>query len=199
MIRAVVLDYGGVLSRDQGAGERTAICAILGVAEEPFHAAYWTHRAEYDRGALDCDAYWCAVCVSLGVAWNEEHAPELARLDAASWSRLNPAMTAWARDVASRMPVALLSNMPHGVKDALLPVIHGIAPWAATVFSCDVRTTKPDREIYLACARLLGVAPDEAIMVDDRRENVLGAERAGLSGVHFTGVESFVAEIQRLL
>lgn len=199
MIRALVLDYGGVLSAAQGAAERQTMTGILGVGDESFHGAYWEHRAAYDRGDLHAAGYWAAVCETLGVPWTADSLVDLVRADAAGWGHLDPRMIAWARDVAARVPTALLSNMPHDVKDALLPTISTILPWAATLFSCDAGVVKPDAAIYLRCAELLGFDPSEVAMVDDRPDNVAGAERAGMRGVLFTTPEALRDVIDLLL
>jgi putative hydrolase of the HAD superfamily len=199
VIRALVLDYGGVLSTDQGEREQSELCSMLGVEPAGFHAAYWKHRDDYDRGAATAAAYWSAVCVSLDAPFPEHRLDDLIRIDAGSWSHLNQPVVDWTRRMAGRVPLALVSNMPHEVKDALLPTIRGIVPWTATVFSCEVGVMKPGAEIYAACVAKLGVAPRESVMVDDRPENVDGARRVGMAGVHFTQVESLRDEIELLI
>ena len=53
------------------------------------------------------------------------------------------------------------------------------------IFSCKEGFTKPDKRIYQIAIQRLGVHPHEAIMIDDKRENVVGAKKSGLIGVHF--------------
>ncbi len=199
MIRALVLDYGGVLSAPQGAAERAEMEGILGVGSDAFTRAYWEHRPAYDRGELGGAAYWTAVAGSLGADLPRDRLGDLLRADAGSWGHLDARMVGWARTAAERIPTALLSNMPHEVKGPLLPVIEGAVPFAATVFSCDAGIVKPDPGIYLRCARILGVLPSEALMVDDRPGNVEGAERAGMRAVLFTTPESLWAAVDPLL
>jgi putative hydrolase of the HAD superfamily len=186
VIRALVLDYGGVISLDQGVAERAEMEAILGVGGDAFFDAYWRHRLDYDRRDIDAASYWAAVAATLGVETPTHRLDDLVRADGAGWSHLNAEMVEWTRHTATHVPTALLSNMPHEVKDALLPTIREMAPWTAMVFSCDVGTVKPDAAIYLECARALGVSPGEALMVDDRPANVAGAREAGMSGMQFT-------------
>jgi putative hydrolase of the HAD superfamily len=54
----------------------------------------------------------------------------------------------------------------------------------ATVFSCDVGVSKPDRRIYeIACERL-GVEPGDCLFVGDGANDELpGAERAGMAAI----------------
>jgi putative hydrolase of the HAD superfamily len=199
VIRALVLDYGGVLSTPQGTAERAEMQGILGAESDAFHRAYWEHRAAYDRGDLGGGAYWTAVAGSLGADLPRDRLGDLLRADACSWSHLDARMVGWARAVAERVPTALLSNMPHEVKGPLLPAIRGAVPFAAMVFSCDAGIVKPDPAIYLRCAEILGVAPSQALMVDDRPDNVEGAQRAGMRAVRFTTAERLWAAVDPLL
>ena len=51
MIRAVVLDLGGVLASGEGVTAEPA--ALLGVPEEEFARLYWEGRTDYDLGLPD--------------------------------------------------------------------------------------------------------------------------------------------------
>lgn len=199
MIRALVLDYGGVLSRPQGEAELRELAGILGTDPTSLREAYWTHRPEYDRGALDASAYWQAVARSLDRPPPGERLGELVRADAASWGQLDAQAVAWARGLAARLPAALLSNMPRELRDLLRPAILAAVPFAVTLFSCDLGAIKPERAIYARCAALLGVAPGEALLVDDRPENVEGARRAGMRAVHFTSLQRAAEEVAAVL
>jgi hypothetical protein len=44
---------------------------------------------------------------------------------------------------------------------------------------------KPDPQAYLGCLRALGLAPDDAVFVDDQDRNVDGARRLGIPTVAF--------------
>ncbi len=47
------------------------------------------------------------------------------------------------------------------------------------------KVLKPDPRAYQIAAERLGVIPNAIVFVDDQPRNVLGAERAGLLGIHF--------------
>ncbi len=51
--------------------------------------------------------------------------------------------------------------------------------------SCYMGLRKPDVRIYREAARKIGVKPNEAVFIDDRLENIIGAKKAGLNAVHF--------------
>jgi epoxide hydrolase-like predicted phosphatase len=54
------------------------------------------------------------------------------------------------------------------------------------VFSCDEGIVKPNEQIYRVTLERLGVAANQAVFVDDKKENIEGAEKLGITGVLFT-------------
>jgi epoxide hydrolase-like predicted phosphatase len=67
------------------------------------------------------------------------------------------------------------------------------------VISAEVGLHKPQPEIFrLACDRL-GVEPEDAVFVDDLRENIAGAEAVGMVGVLHRDPDQTIARLERLL
>ena len=64
--------------------------------------------------------------------------------------------------------------------------------------SGEVRLVKPDPAIYALALDRFGLAAGEAIFIDDRAQNVVGAEAAGMHGHLFQGAEPLAEELQRL-
>ena len=53
------------------------------------------------------------------------------------------------------------------------------------VVSCEEGVCKPEPEIYRLLLSRYGLNPAETLFIDDRRENIEGAEREGISGFWF--------------
>ncbi|MFN2232791.1 MAG: HAD family phosphatase, partial [Anaerolineales bacterium] len=51
-IRALILDYGGVISNPQNLAHFQEILQILGIEENRFLEVYYTQRKNYDNGQL---------------------------------------------------------------------------------------------------------------------------------------------------
>ena len=58
-----------------------------------------------------------------------------------------------------------------------------IGAFDTTVISGRIGMRKPDAEIFHHTAELLGLRPDQCVMVDDLRANIQGAVAAGMTGV----------------
>lgn len=66
------------------------------------------------------------------------------------------------------------------------------------IVSGEERLTKPDPAIYQLALRRFGLAPGEALFVDDRAENVVAAEANGFVGHHFAGHDRLAAHLAAL-
>jgi putative hydrolase of the HAD superfamily len=174
----VLFDYGEVLSLPQAPADQLAIEEEVGQSGPEFWSTYWQHRPGYDRGETAVRDYWSSV---LGFQPQQAKLERLIELDIASWLRPNPASLAAATRAAERgLRLAILSNAPHEVADAV-----DAAAWAQAfsprLFSCRLRATKPERDVYVAALKALDAAPSQVTFFDDRHDNVSAARQAGMS------------------
>jgi putative hydrolase of the HAD superfamily len=182
----VLFDYGGVISQPQPEAEVALIARAAGSTVGDLLAAYWAHRLDYDRGELDGVTYWQKVAASLGRSFSAAEIAALIGLDIASWLHLRPGMVTLIEDLAAAgHRLALLSNAPAEVAEvvAALPIA---SLFEQCLFSCYLRAVKPQPECYRAVLALLGTGPADVVFVDDRADNITGAQALGIRGVHFT-------------
>jgi putative hydrolase of the HAD superfamily len=55
------------------------------------------------------------------------------------------------------------------------------------MYSAAEKMIKPDTAIYLRLCKKFDLLPQECLFIDDRADNVAGAEAAGMKGYHFDG------------
>lgn len=67
--------------------------------------------------------------------------------------------------------------------------------------SAEVHMIKPESGIYEHFIHTFGLAPEECLFIDDREENIAGAEKAGIKGFVFKGdfepVKNFLKEQEK--
>jgi FMN phosphatase YigB (HAD superfamily) len=100
--------------------------------------------------------------------------------------------------LATKCRLALLSNTdPIHVAhiEATYPFVRH---FPVRVYSCRVGSSKPSPAIYHHALREVGAIPDEAMFIDDLRENVLAAASLGINAFHFTSADELLAEFSRL-
>jgi HAD superfamily hydrolase (TIGR01509 family) len=70
--------------------------------------------------------------------------------------------------------------------------------FSVRVYSCRVGASKPAPMIFHHALRELNALPEEAMFIDDVRENATAAATLGLTAFHFTSADDLLAEFSRL-
>jgi len=193
----LLFDFGGVICYPQPEHDLALLARAAGCTVPEFGGAYWPYRLDYDRAVLDMTTFWQHVAGHLGRSFGEAQIAELARLDVASWMHLQAGTVALIEDLASAgHRLAMLSNAPADVAEAVgrLPVA---AHFEHLIFSCFLKSAKPDPGCFSAALAVLGAEPGEVIFIDDRADNVASAARMGMAGVRFTDAGPARADLLR--
>lgn len=204
MARALILDFGGVLTTSVGDAFE-AFCRREGIDREVLEGIV---KSAYGVGT-EPDALVSRIETGQMDQREFEHhmARELSRgLDApvraeGLLSRMlahlhfDVAMVLAVRDLhRARVPTALLSNSwgveyyPRELLDELFDQV---------VISGEVGIRKPDREVFLLAAGRLGVAPPACVFVDDTKGNVEAAEAVGMEGLVHERAEETIPRLAR--
>ena len=69
---------------------------------------------------------------------------------------------------------------------------------SVTLSSCYLGLRKPQPEIYRRALDILGRPAERVLFIDDRQENVTGAEAAGMKGLRFEGEATLRRKLQEL-
>jgi putative hydrolase of the HAD superfamily len=198
-IRAVILDYGEVLCYPPTAEEMGRMAASFGMEAVPFRQLWDRNRLLYDKGDLSPEAYWSALAKDAGTQLTPEQFIQLCQWDCEMWAHDNPAMVEWLRQMhSSGVKTALLSNMPCDMIRYMRQEFDWLDQFDHQTFSAEVRLIKPDAAIYEHSLRGVGVAPSEALFVDDKEPNVQGARAVGIRGIRFRSVEQLRSDLEGL-
>lgn len=89
-----------------------------------------------------------------------------------------PYLEAWQ----ARYKVGIVSDAPPSTRRILgsLGVLDRVD---GATFSCEIGAIKPDPRMYLRTLEQLGVAPEDAVFVDDMPRNLYGAQALGIQGI----------------
>jgi putative hydrolase of the HAD superfamily len=196
-LRAVIFDYGRVLSLSPSDADWAAFAVTTGLPVEIFNHRYWEHRDLYDRKQVTSAEYWARVA---GPEVAGKKLAELIALDDAQWTKVNLAMLQRARQLkAAGVKIAILSNMQVDMLRVMRAKFDWLAEFDVQMYSCEVGLVKPDREVYLECLRRLSVQPSQALFLDDKQANVAGAEKVGIHTLLFDGdMSAFDRKLEKL-
>jgi putative hydrolase of the HAD superfamily len=196
-IKAVLFDYGMVLSAAPDPAAWARLRTITGLPEEILHREYWAYRHAYDRGDLIAETYWHKVAAGAGILLTADQLTQLIAADVDFWSTLNPSMLEWAQQLQrAGIRIGILSNMP-GAMEIGLRARH---PWIDTfdhhTWSHAVNLAKPESAIYLHAAEGLNTSPENILFLDDRPENIEAALAIGMQAIQYTTHQAFEREMQ---
>lgn len=196
-IRAVIFDYGMVLSQPQEPSALNNLLAITGLDRETFDSHYWTHRHAYDMGKLNGPAFWRQFASDTSIELTATDIERLIENDVLMWSTINEPMLRWARSLAEAgLKIGILSNMGEDTLAYMRQEFAWLGDFDHHTWSCELGIAKPDPAIYTYTCEKLGVAPAEALFLDDKPENILAAEAVGLAGIQFKDVEQLRRELE---
>jgi putative hydrolase of the HAD superfamily len=183
-IRAVILDYGEVISHTPDPAVISAMAGVFGLPEGQFRSLYSSFRHGYDRGDVSGLQYWTEVALAAKVDLSRDQVNQLRQWDVAMWSKVHPAMLRWASNLrAAGVKTAVLSNMHDDMVQHLRSNAAWITDFDCLTLSSTIHMAKPDAEIFWHCLDCLRVEPHESMFIDDREPNVRAAGAIGINGI----------------
>jgi putative hydrolase of the HAD superfamily len=195
-LRAVIFDYGRVLTGPPDLDAHAALVRITGLSSERFENLYWTDRQAYDEGSLTGLEFWRKLVRDAGLNLNESAIEELNLWDARMWTKADPAMLAWQLALKERgLLTAIVSNMGDAVHQHMERELSWLGRFDVLVWSYQLRMAKPDAAIYRYALERLETLPEETLFIDDRPENVDTAIALGMRGLIFSTVEKLRADL----
>ncbi len=187
--KALLLDLGGVVLglRPRACFEHWADRAGVDIRDiGPRWAIDDAYRA-HEVGELDFPQYARRLSDRLGIELSEEDwRAGWNALFAEPFAEVASALPA----VANRMPLYCFTNT-NAEHQATWQTRFGhlLTPFRKVYVSSEIGRRKPDVASFTWVAADMGVTPSNILFLDDSRENIAGAQAAGLRAVHVTGPE----------
>jgi len=198
MIKAVIFDFGRVISAPKPPSLFRKYEDDLGLAAGTINSIMFGSQAwqEVLVGHITSDEYWRRVGPVLGLHTAEAIAAFRRRYG--QDEAINQPVLDIIQRLHGQYKLAVLSNSPPGLSQWLAD--WGLLDWfEVVVCSGDEGVVKPDPTIFHLVLTRLGVAPAEAVFVDDTLGHVQAARGLGLHGLHYATAKSFEAKLDQLL
>ncbi len=196
MIKAVLFDFGGVLTETGKRGYITGvIAAIFGL--RPDEVDITDIHADLRRGKIEEADFFAAINARYGTAQKQLTKEEfVARTEIVE---LSPTVIELAANIREKgIPTGILSNV-FGVNAERLQARGYYDGFDPLILSCDVGRAKPDKEIYDAAIQKLGVRPEEILFIDDQEKCTVPAEAMGMHVILAQSPEQIVADTKAIL
>jgi putative hydrolase of the HAD superfamily len=208
-VRAVIFDFGGVILSspfeafaryEADNGLPAGFIRRLNATDPDTNA--W---ARLERSEVDLDGFVELFEAEARAAGNEIDGREVLGLLA---GRLRPRMVEALRRCHDRLKTALLTNNfvaagagagPAGDGRREGPMAEVLDHFDVIVESSRVALRKPDPAIYRLVCDELGVAPDEAVFLDDLGVNLKPARAIGIVTIRVADPDRAIAELEQVV
>jgi len=193
MIKAVIFDYGNVVSLTQTGDCADEMEKMTGIPANIFRSVYDKFRFEFDRGTIDGVEMYRQLLADAGYieqSKDTEMLKKIALMDMQSWRAYHKDVCDWALSLQKEgFKIGVLSNMPTEFLtyyEKEIPIFN-FADYAC--FSCRVKLIKPEEAIYRVCLDGLGIKAEEGVFFDDIQENIDAGNKVGLHACLWTGLD----------
>ena len=196
-LRAVLFDLGGVILRTEYQAPRQRLAEEFGMDYD-----------DIDKIVFGGNS---AVRASVGEITEEEHwrnVMKILKKPAAEYERIRTDFFAgdvldhtilnFLRSIKPKYKVGLISNAWSGLRSYIEREKFDDVFDHMTI-SAEVGAMKPSAKIYEFALEQLQVQANEAVFVDDVRENLEACENLGMRGIHFKDPESALEQLKALL
>ncbi len=199
-LKAIVFDYGKVLSLAPTDEDWARLASVFGVTSDELQQPYWDLRLDYDRAVYTGQTYWFAVAERLGKTISHADVHRLIAYDNEQWTTTNPEMLEFAGQAkAAGLKIGILSNMQSDMLLAMRQRLPWLGRFDAQIYTCEIGVVKPEPESYQAALAALHVSAGEALFFDDKQPNIDGARAVGIHAELFEGdVEMAYQAVERL-
>jgi putative hydrolase of the HAD superfamily len=197
-ISALIVDYGGVISKPQNLDYFQEILQNLGIDENRFIGVYQAQRNNYDNGQLSGKEYWQKIFQNFGLEPDEPMADKLIQADVKSWTEINGSMIRFLQESRGEVgKLAIISNMMRDTLAHMRNHFDWLEIFDDQIYSCEIGINKPDARIYEICLNSLDVKPHACLFVDDSQKNVSGAVESEMNAIHYKSFAQFSQEFRK--
>ncbi len=179
VIKAVIFDYGKVISDSPGTHVRKDIAEAFKSSEDEVGKIIGKLIGRFRKGKLSEDEFWEIMANELDREI-PEHKHELWRNDFRKKLVIFDDMLELVRELKAKgLKVGVMSNNIKPFVD-VIKERQGFSEFELVLNSCEVGLSKPGEDIYKLALIELDLSPNEVLFIDDREENIDTAKRLGM-------------------
>lgn len=195
---AVIFDIGGVLEVNPATGWERRWAERLGLSVSALEQELESTWHEGRFGGITLSELERRTAAALGL-----DDAQLRSFMADQWREyvgtLNEEVARFFASLRPAYRTGILSNSFVGAREREQEAYGFEGMCDAVVYSHEEGVEKPDPKAYAIVCERLGVAPAQALFLDDVPANVEGARRSGLTAILFVDARQAIAEVSRCL
>ena len=176
MIKAIIFDWGGVLINKPSIGLIKYFANYFKVKEDDLKHAVKSLMDSFQKGKISEENFWKIVCNKLNV-----NIPKVESLWEIGFKEVYREKTKVLQLIRvlkkNGYKIGFLSNTEIPSMNFFFKQKYKI--FDVLIFSCMEGYRKPEENIFKIMIKKLKVLPYEAIFIDDKQENIIGAKNVG--------------------
>jgi epoxide hydrolase-like predicted phosphatase len=186
VIKVIIFDFFGVIRQDA------------------FHV--WMNNHGYTRDDAPGDV---SRRMDIGEIDGEQFCTELAQISGQTVEevkyefseneRFDYKVIEYVNELGKKYPLVLLSNSESSYLRNILIKKDLEKLFEVILISGEIGVAKPDREMFEMALSKLGVAPEEAVFIDDQKKNIDAAEKIGIRGIRFEDIDTLRKAMDKIL
>ena len=200
--KAVVFDFGGVMTTSTMPQRVIALAAEKGIEWDVLMRGFNAHRLDYDAGFITVDELYALVWRDAGLSVPPETTAAFVKADNESWCFRNERTLAWMRTLKGRgFKIGILTNMaPAFAREHFESKFADFLSLAdAAVISGYEGLVKPYREIYDLLRSRIDLPAGDLCFIDDLEKNIVAAREAGWNAIRFVTNDQVESDFERLV
>lgn len=190
MIKAILFDFAGVI--DKADGHWAWIKEVYPNAERE-KQNFRELDDKVDKGTISNEEYITQTSQITGVP------TELVWPGIYKKIIINKELLDYIEDLKKRFKIGLFSNYTYEWLEEFIEKNHLTQYFDSIYISSRHGMIKPEKGAFRKALEILGVAPEEAVFVDDRQVNVEAANELSIKGILYTGVEQLKKDIHVIM
>ncbi|HEY4054244.1 MAG TPA: HAD family phosphatase [Terriglobales bacterium] len=193
IIRALFWDIGGVLlSNAWDHSERDLAVERFLLSKPEFEGRHKELVSGFEEGKLSLDEYLERTVFYQPRTFSKEEFKQFMF----SLSRPKLQSLELARSLSGKHFMATINNESRELNQYRIQKFELAEIFDVFVSSCFVGLRKPDERIYRMALELTQHSPEECVFIDDRQENLSGAEKAGFRTVLMKDAQQLRRDLQ---
>jgi epoxide hydrolase-like predicted phosphatase len=194
MIRAIIFDYGNVISRFDHKIFLANVAQFSPLTREEIVDAIRTDPQliiDYESGRIPSEEFYNRVAKQLHASLTiEQFHDSFVKI----FDRI-PSTIDIIKQLKPRFKLGLLSNTNEWHFKAEIETLEVFSFFDAVTLSYEVGAMKPSPRIYRDALAKLGVSPQECVYIDDIEQYVHAAKQLGFVGVHYASHDQLIAAL----
>lgn len=197
-IKAVIFDMGGVFIRTLDLSARKKMAEKIGMNVQELNDVFFKSAVavEAEKGLVSREELLQYTLRQLG---NSRSDVEAFVAEFFSRDEEDQELVQFVRALKPHYKLALLSNAFEGTRQWMQERFTFLDLFEISIFSYEVGMRKPDEQIYRLVLDRLQVEPQQALFVDDFKENIAGAQRLGIQTVWYHPRDVALADLKSRL